>query len=256
MRFAEAEVIVSTPSTPGVRTFQRIVTGLLVVAFAIPTWWMTGSWLQARRQQRVAALIEELGGQVTWGGDGVGFSRLTAGYIQRVNLNGTNATDEDLAQLEYLPELTTLTADGARITGRGLAHLQGLNKLVQLDLSRTQVTDDGLRHVGALPGLKILNLQATQITEAGVAHLRDLTSLEQLDLSYTQISDAALVHLASMHGLNRLELDHTRITDEGLRQLGTMTRPDAALDLSGTQVTGAGLAELKKKAPNWHVLGP
>lgn len=218
-----------TPAPPGVRRFQHGMTALLVLVFAVPTYWMIGSWRQSRSQQRVAARIEELGGSVAWGGDGIGFKRLGGGYVRWVDLNGTDATDNDFAQLKLLTELHALSANGTRIT------------------------DEGLRYLGDLPRLNVLNLHGTHIGDAGVAHLRNLTSLEYLHLSDTQITDAALAHLASMDQLNRLKLDHTRITDKGLRQLGKMTRPDAILDLSGTQVTDAGIAELKKEAPNWHV---
>lgn len=244
-----------TLTQPGVRRFQHGVTALLLIVFAVPLCWMVGSWLESRRQQRVAARIEELGGQVTWGGDGVGFTRLAGGYVQRVNLNQTHATDEDFAELMDLTELETLRADGTPLTGKGLAHLQGLSNLVQLHLGHTKITDEGLRYVGNLHGLKFLNLQATQIGDAGVAHLRNLTNMEGLDLSDTQITDDALAHLTSMERLKRLVLERTQITDRGLEQLGKMTTPDAEVELDGTGVSKAGVAALKKEAPNWRVSG-
>ena len=252
-RVLDREIDVPTPAPPGVRRFQHGMTALLVLAFAVPTYWMIGSWRQSRSQQRVAARIEELGGSVTWGGDGIGFKRLGGGYVWRVDLNGTDATDNDFAQLKLLTELHALSANETRVTSRGLAHLEGLNNLVSLDLGLTQITDEGLRYLGDLPRLKILNLQGTHIGDAGVAHLRNLTSLEHLDLSHTQISDAALAHLASMDQLSRLELDHTQITDKGLQQLKKISKPNATLNLFQTGVTDAGVAELKKEAPNWHV---
>ena len=220
-----------TPTPPRVRRFQHGMTALLVLVFAVPTWWMIGSWRQSRSQLRVAARIEELGGSVTWGGDGVGFTRLGGAYVWRVDLNGTDATDDDFAQLKILTELHALRANETRITNQGLRYLRGF------------------------PGLKFLQLQGTQIGDDGVAHLQNLTGLEYLYLSDTQITDAALAHLASMDELTHLVLDNTRITDEGLRQLKKMTKPNARLELANTQVTKAGVAEFKKEAPNWRVFG-
>jgi hypothetical protein len=87
---------------------------------------------------------------------------------------------------------------------------------------------------------------AKGIKDADLANLRDLTMLNALWLTYqSEITDEGLAHLQAMTGLKRLKLNFCqKITDRGLAYLGGHTQL-VALDLQFTQVSDAGLEQLK-----------
>ena len=61
---------------------------------------------------------------------------------------------------------------------------------------------------------------STRITDAGLAHLVGLTNLQTLNLSDCyQITDAGLVHLKGLTNLKTLVLMQTQITDAGVAEL-------------------------------------
>ena len=93
-----------------------------------------------------------------------------------IHLQDTNVTDDDLGQLALFSGwVDTLDVSGTQITDRALANIADLKYLSYLDLSRTAITDRGL---ALLPptdsrwALVELNLSQTQITNAGLRHLQ------------------------------------------------------------------------------------
>jgi formylglycine-generating enzyme required for sulfatase activity/dsDNA-binding SOS-regulon protein len=212
------------------------------------------------------AALEKLGAEI---------GRNAQGEIVRVILSGTQITDAGLVHLAGLTSLESLRLKGTQVTDAGLVHLKGLTELRSLFLNGTQVTDAGLVHLKGLTSLEKLYLRYTQVTDTGLEHLKGLTNLETLALSRTQVTDAGLVHLAGMtklkglslndqvtdaglehlKGLTKLEglnLNETQVTDAGLVHLAGLTKLKG-LVLNDTQVTDAGVAELKKALPRCHI---
>lgn len=93
--------------------------------------------------------------------------------IERINLNDTDVTDDDLQELN------------------------GLVNLKYLGLYGTNVSDAGLEHVVGLPSLQELELSYTQVTDAGVSKLKQLKTLKKLYLNGTNdtVSDSAIEQL-------------------------------------------------------------
>ena len=88
-------------------------------------------------------------------------------------LLGTNVTDDGLAPLHGLTNLSNLCLSGCtQITDAGLVHLKGMTKLSQAVFRDIQVTDTGLVHLYRLTNLKYLTLSDTPVTDAGVEELR------------------------------------------------------------------------------------
>ena len=81
------------------------------------------------------------------------------------------------------------TSAGSRVTDEGLAHLRELKNLTHLDLSDTRVTDAGLG-LRELKNLTHLDLCSTPVTSAGLAHLKGLTNLSALNLYDTYFTGA------------------------------------------------------------------
>jgi hypothetical protein len=94
-----------------------------------------------------------------------------AGTVREVRL-GFLATDRTLALLKHLPDVETLSSDGALLTDAGLVHLTGLTKLKTLNLDHTQVTDAAVPVLSGLTKLGTLSLQDTRITAAGKDRLQ------------------------------------------------------------------------------------
>lgn len=157
------------------------------------------------------------------------------------------------------------------ITNAGLQHLKGL-KLISVGLVRCNgIDDDGLAALAKIKGLRRLRLgcvsfgpptgtQGTpgpHITDAGLKTIAGMESLTEIDLAgQKQITDAGLKLLAGIPTLVILRLSMadfsmpgappsaaSPITDEGIAALAALIHLKQ-LDISGTAVTDAGLAQL------------
>ena len=132
---------------------------------------------------------------------------------------GADFSDEEMAYLKRLKNLTILYVGGTQITDAGLEHLEGLTQLTGLDLCDTEITDTGLEHIGGLTSLTELYLVDTKITDTGLGHLGGLTNLAMLELNDTQVTDAGLEYLKGLVSLGYLDLSGTQATPEGVKKL-------------------------------------
>lgn len=143
---------------------------------------------------------------------------------------GPGTTDDDLADVGSLQDLTFVNLSVTKVKGPGLANLKSLPKLEMLELTHSRVPDDGLQYLEGLQGLKSLTLVWLDITDLGVEHLR------------------------SLKGLQRLDLSHTKVTDQGLQVLSSLSL--TWLDVRWTAVTADGVAQVHKKNVTLDVFGP
>ena len=129
-------------------------------------------------EQPTIAAIEQLGGNV----------RRDKGFVVKVDLHNSRATDADLAMLAKLEHLDRLYLPPA-ITDAGMTSLASLKELTRLDLQYTQVTDAGLAQLQALPKLAQVYTNGSKVTDAGIKQLQQLRpqmTIEQvpIDRSY------------------------------------------------------------------------
>ena len=122
---------------------------------------IAGCGVAASPEQPVIAAIEQLGGSV----------RRDKGYVVKVDLHQSRATEADLDQLKKLAHLDRLYLPPAA-NDAWLVHLEGLGELTRLDLQYTQVTDAGLASLAALPKLAQLFTNGSKITAAGIDQLK------------------------------------------------------------------------------------
>jgi Leucine-rich repeat (LRR) protein len=162
-------------------------------------------------------------------------------------------TDEGLANLKGLTNLTELTLTHIQVSGKGLAHLEGLSELESLHLGNTPVTDDDLAHLKAFKKLKVLHLYNTKITGTGLKNLSELSRLEFLHLSKNDaLTDDGIKQLPAMAGLRHLYLEHTGITDKSVEFLKQMKGLEF-LDLTETKLTDKGLKDLQDSLPKVQI---
>ncbi|MCD8535322.1 MAG: hypothetical protein LR011_11280 [Verrucomicrobia bacterium] len=105
-------------------------------------------------------------------------------------LVGDKVTDDSLAPVSSIQNLTDLDLSKTAITDAGLAHIKGLTNLTRLNLNNTSVTDAGLQHLAGLKNLTYLNLYGTKVTDAGLESLKGIQTLEKLYLWQTGVTDA------------------------------------------------------------------
>ncbi len=169
-----------------------------------------------------------------------------------LSLDNTQVSDDALAHLSGLPNLSVLSLSGTHITDSGLAHLHNLTNLSTLDLRKTGITDAGLAHLTGLTRLSELDLGYTRVTDAGLAQLKDFRNVSALGLLSTKITDAGLAHLKGLPRLSKLDLSYTWISDAGLTHLKGLTKL-SSLRLYATHVTDAGVKDLKQAVPGLKI---
>ena len=95
-----------------------------------------------------------------------------------VNLDETQANDDDLADLKLFPQLQSLSIDETRITDAGLVHIKPLTSLTELSLDDTGIGDAGIAHLNGLVNLRKLTLAHTKVTDAGLVSLEGFEAPE------------------------------------------------------------------------------
>jgi hypothetical protein len=186
--------------------------------------------------------------------------------LETLSLPRTRARDADLAWLATRSSLQTLEVDGSDVTDAGLGALGDARALRDLEFRGTlaKITDAGVTtlvrghtapaKLEAGPTLQELILPETTLTDASLASLATLPRLWNLGLPGSAITDAGVATFAKRvpkdgdMTMGLLDLSRTRITDRSLPILATF-RFFNTLNLSGTAITDAGLAELNAGVP-------
>lgn len=117
------------------------------------------------------------------------------GEVTGVQLQSTQATNDDLRHLAHVPTIERVNLSGTHVTDEGLVHLRACPKLRSLILDKLPITDQGLAEVATHEGLEILSLSGTKATDAGLPQLEKLTRLKQLWLRSTAITNEGYLRL-------------------------------------------------------------
>jgi Leucine-rich repeat (LRR) protein len=128
--------------------------------------------------------------------------------------------------------------------------------LLDLDLSATQANDDDLGTLKTLKQLRRLNLDSTTLRGSALTHLTALTELSELHLgcsSLTDLSAAQFGELKALKRLERLSLAGSNIGNVTAKQLHELVWLKE-LDLSGTKVSNAAVAVVRRALPKCRVL--
>mgnify|MGYP002777989176 CR=1 FL=1 len=207
---------------------------------------------------------------------GKGLGELSATNLKELHLGANPITDENAATLAKFTQLEKLDLSRTQITDKTLAVLKNLKKLKSLDLSETKVTEAGVKQLEVLDELTELNLAGSpaqnyrrpkkikpalpldklppadpmamiQRLKPEIKHQDDDESKPIVGLNFIdgKLTDLDLAHLRTLKGLKELDLaENEDITDAGLSYIAGLTDLEI-LDLSDTEITGAGLASLK-----------
>jgi WD40 repeat protein/serine/threonine protein kinase len=163
--------------------------------------------------------------------------RLSCGY-------GTPITDEGLARLPSLKNLTGLWIYSKRLTDEGLRHLARHSGLKEVGLGKN-LSGKGLRHLTTLRWLHVLTLNDCNLTDDSLAHLSRIPSLQKLVMNNTPLSDAGLKHLHGLGDLRELQVKGTYVTADGVAALRTRL-PSCRVEYETVRRPEEVLAELTK----------
>jgi hypothetical protein len=187
--------------------------------------------------------------------DANGIARLIAlpefAHLSYVNCGSSVADDRLFSHLAKLPNLSNL--DGGilqNVTGKGISALK-VCPLTDLTLIHTPLVPEAIEEMQQLASLRYLNISAVPCTERHVAALARL-KISSLIAGSAGIDDAMAMVLAKMDTMEVLSLPGNSLTDKGLAEFKKLRRLKS-LDLSGTQVTAAGVDELQKALPECKI---
>ena len=175
-------------------------------------------------------------------------------------------TDQGMAVLDRMPNLSKLAIVQTKVEGPGLVHLKSLRKLTDLEIPAPsaanyfaplegltalnrlrcggpQFTDEGLKYLQGLPRLETLLLRSATVTNDGLITIGKMHALKEVELAYTKITDSGLASLANLKNLARLDLSYTKVTDAKLDSILPLDKL-TFLSLSGTKITDRGLETL------------
>lgn len=154
-----------------------------------------------------------------------------------------------LAKLSGLKSL--LLVPEAQLTGVGIGELKACPELTEVRWSGGSPRPQGLQELTLLPKLQQVGFADITCTEQHVLALSKL-NVRELGLHACKVEDGSLRHLAMMDQLEMLGLTYNPLTDQGLSALKSLTNL-SRLDLQGTMVTAAGIAELEQALPKCEI---
>jgi serine/threonine protein kinase/uncharacterized protein YjbI with pentapeptide repeats len=170
--------------------------------------------------------------------------------VVKVTVVGEPISEAELLRLGQLSNLSELWLERVNLTDAMLANLPFLPKLSTLGLANNAgIGDEGMKQLARQTELRWLDASATSLTVQGLVYLHPLANLNRLELNGTPLTDTDLIGLQGQH-LKALNLDRTKITDDGLRQLPTLLVDLRQLSIKETSTTEAGVEALKQALPN------
>ncbi len=176
-------------------------------------------------------------------------------HLRSMNIFSDKLTNRGLEYLSEAPELEEIwTQKGPLTDAHGLVKLARLPKLKHLWTGGFPIDDDQFKELMTRAvRLEHLGLGESRITDKGLEAVRCRPELTMLGLGRSPLlTDQGMANLLQLPGLGFLGLPETAITDDGLKTLQKIATLKQ-LDVRGTKVTAAGVAEFQKALPNCKV---
>ncbi|MCF0136922.1 MAG: leucine-rich repeat domain-containing protein [Oscillospiraceae bacterium] len=163
--------------------------------------------------------------------------------VKELDLSNCGLTD--IYALSVCTKLESLNLSGNSI--QDLTPLMDMAELRSLDLSGNRISS--IMPLMGLTNLERLNLEGNSITS--IAALSEHTKLTELYLKGN--SPKSFTALGKLSGLKYLGLQNTGINDTGLSSLYSLKSLKTVALEDNTEITAAGVDELKKKLPDCKV---
>lgn len=175
--------------------------------------------------------------------------------VLRLEIHGHCLSEEGVQSLATLPRLKELRISGGLwdVGFYGSSWEERAMRPAQASVGDPNAIDENLTLLHRLPALESLSIEGYWITNEGMRRLSRIESLRELELTNCGLVDEGLAHLADLARLERLTLGRCkRITDRSIVHLKKLTTL-RQLDFSGTDITEAGAAELRKALPETEI---
>jgi Ran GTPase-activating protein (RanGAP) involved in mRNA processing and transport len=163
-------------------------------------------------------------------------------------LDSVDVPDECTADISRMRQLRRLYLNNCGLSDDGLSRLR-LPELAILGLARSHVSATGLQALKGCPKLETLELPSCDLSDASLKALAACTAISNLDVSDNPITDRGLEILSRMPNLGFIQLNRTKISDAGLFAFAQQPIEGRHLEVRGTAVTKAGIAELLAANP-------
>lgn len=180
--------------------------------------------------------------------DGIG-KDLVSVFKTRVTsiwIDGPYVDDDWLSSIQHHREIEILTIDSPRATGACLAHLRGMKKLYDLCLFRAKIRGSQLTELADLQNLERLAICEGSLDDECLRHLSELPQIRYLAVCDNRLSETAICQIPALPLLTEVVVEAPLFGDRGLTDLISKNPQLESLSLRGTQVTDAGILELKK----------
>lgn len=164
--------------------------------------------------------------------------------LECLNLDRTEVDDSDIAHLNSLPSLRSLSVTGAPITDTGVKSICKLDQLESLRLRGTLVTNGSISHVVKLSKLLSLDISYTDIDADTCSKLGACQQLESLDLSGTRANDSTVASICELQKLKELSLEGLKISDVSIKAVSKMSSVEY-LSVASTSITSTGVSYLR-----------
>lgn len=173
--------------------------------------------------------------------------------LTRLDLRGTDITNQGLASLAGMPALEFLAISGSELDGSGLNNLGDLPALRRLMFNRVSISDDDLSLLQRYPELTVVCLSQCPIGDRGVAAVAPtLTKLEHLCLNSTKINGDCLSSLAPLQSLRELQFAGTQVTDDKLSVVAELPKLKK-LQMTKTPISDVAVWVLKATHPELEI---
>jgi len=138
--------------------------------------------------------------------------------LRRLELTGTEVSDDSLKKLAGLKQLETLILDHTRVRGRFLFEL---NKSIKhLNFGYNDIDLKCLVALKNYPKLSVLKMANTHLLDGDMKTVKESSSLIQLDITDNpNLSDKCVTELKQLKKLNMLLVPFTKITAKTLMSL-------------------------------------
>ncbi|MDQ5935532.1 MAG: hypothetical protein QG574_2838 [Cyanobacteriota bacterium erpe_2018_sw_21hr_WHONDRS-SW48-000092_B_bin.40] len=172
--------------------------------------------------------------------------------LKRLELTGTEVTDETIAKLAPLQNLETLIVDRTRIQGKFLAKLSSNKSIRNLKLGHNDLQKQYLNELKKFPNLHSLTLNSNHLRDSDMAAIAACSHLRYLDISdNNDLTNAGIAQLKPLKELAIMQLPFTAINAKGILALKGL--PLARLRIEPKQANTKDVAALNKAFPKLQI---
>ncbi|MDP3510745.1 MAG: hypothetical protein Q8T09_22450 [Candidatus Melainabacteria bacterium] len=172
--------------------------------------------------------------------------------LKRLELTGTEVTDETMAKLAPLQQLVTLVVDRTRVKGQFLASLSGKKNIRNLHLGHNELNKKILDDLKKFPNLERLSLPSAHLRDTDMAAIAACPKLKYIDISdNNDLTNTGIAQLKTLKNLEQIKMPFTAANAKGLLALKGIAL--VRVRMEPKQATGKDVISLKKTFPKLEI---